>query len=486
MSVTLNFDDRDESLSIINHGGEMMDYFLGSKVLKRCPFIEANVKVRSEKMGEGSYGKVYSVLSPDASRVYAVKKTKNLIFKIKEHVWDDAPMKLKDIAALLTFSEELDVDWKLFYMLNGNDPERSVRKGEYYYSAIYRDNKKEITRCKLKKPYEINIYYYINHLPGEYDHLPYKSRPRQNKVYTNKRYIFPAGSYMCKNDTYPEYVISVLCATLVNQYKCANFLDVFGFSMCSQKSKVITPKLFDYTFMERIDYPIVDLTKNKVMITESLIDSLYIQTVFAICAMQRTYGIQHNDLHLGNVFLINLRTTGWPVNYNGKDLRYAEYFEYEIDGNKIYVKNEGYLVKIGDFGLAAKYSEPIIRVKGSLFPIPGWRDDYYDFTFFTAMMFTMYGRYSRLISNIISSFFVPTSTPILSSVKEAHIHSNSLFDKYGEEYFLPNRRPLLKPLHHLPSFYLVNHTRYFTLPKSVPSARVAKLGHLVATIIDDE
>ena len=475
MDITLNFDDRDEVITIVESGGEMMDYFLSSKVINRCPFIEHNVKVRSEKIGAGSYGKVYSVLSPDASRVYAVKKTKNRIFKIVEHVWQDHPMKLSDIAALLTFSEDLDVDWKLFYALNKNNPERYVRKGEYYYSAIYRTKN---IGCKLKKPNSVEEFYIVNHAPGEYDHLPFKSRPQEKKVYTGKVFDIPKGSYVCENDTYIEYVIGLLCATLVSKLKCANFLDVFGFSMCSQSSKLITPKLFDYTFMERIDYPVIDLyRKGKVTATESVVDSIYIQTVFAICAMQRILGVQHNDLHLGNVFLIDLRKVGWPIMYNGRDLRYVEYFEYEIDHTKVYVKNEGLLVKIGDFGLAAKYSSPIISTKTFPFPIPNFRDDYYDFTYFTAMMFVMYGRKSKLISNIISSFFVPTSTPLLT-IREAHERASELFKKHGDEYFLPNRRPLLKPLQNPPSFYLTTYTSKFKLPKSVPSVRVVNLGKL--------
>jgi serine/threonine protein kinase len=475
MDVTLNFDDRDEVLTIVESGGEMMDYFLSSKVLKRCPFIEHNVKVRSEKIGAGSYGKVYSVLSPDASRVYAVKKTKNRIFKIIEHVWHDQMMKLSDIAALLTFSEDLDVDWKLFYALNGNNQDRYVRKGEYYYSAIYR--KKKIG-CKVKKPIQVRQFQIENHAPGEYDHLPFKSRPREKKVYTGKVFDVPPGSYVCENDTYIEYVIGVLCASLVSKLKCANFLDVFGFSMCSQPSHIITPKLFDYTFMERIDYPVIDLyRKGKVTATESIVDSIYIQTLFAICAMQRVLGVQHNDLHLGNVFLIDLKKTDWPVLYNSRDLRYVEYFEYEIDGTKIYIKNEGLLVKIGDFGFAAKYSTPIISSNSVPFPVPNFRDDYYDFTYFTAMMFIIYGRKSKLISNIVSSFFVPTSTPE-TTISKAYDRANELFNKHGSAYFLPNRRPLLKPLTHLPSFYLKAYTSKFKLPKGVPSVRVVNLGKL--------
>lgn len=508
--ASVNFDDRDEVLHIVERGGEMMDYFIREDAMRRCPFLHSNVKVRSVKLGSGSYGKVYGISSSGSSfgsssssststeREYAVKKMKNKTMKIQEHVWQDSPMTLADIAAHKTFSGDLTTNWKFFFALNGDDPQRKLRKGEVWFTASF---KAVIPRCLTKKDTKIGVYYYENFPPGLYDGVPLSKRPNPPKVHLSRKFTFPKGSYMCAQETYPEYLIGLLCARLLEDEKCANFIDLFGFSMCASlktdmKTLTSFPQIFDYTFMEKIDTIVTPegLAKKGYAglgVSERMIDSIFIQTVFALSAMQRIVGVQHNDLHLGNVFCVMVRRTPKPIKFRGKDIRLAEYFKYTLSESSghasyksltnIYAPNEGILVKIGDFGLAAKFSDPIVCTDGLIFPIPPWRDDYYDMMYFTAMMFTSYGNRSRLVCNAMMKIVDPYHPPILDSVSNAYATAKKVMATYEKEFYFPNRRPLLCGMRYHPWDFLkdpVLMRDYHVRPRGVPESRIAVLGDL--------
>lgn len=115
-------------------------------------------------------------------------------------------------------------------------------------------------------------------------------------------------------------------------------------------------------------------------------DLLYVQLMFALIAMEYSYQIQHNDLHDDNMFFEEITSN---TKYNGQYLSKAKYLSYHLFGKQYYLPNMGYVLKMGDFGLSVKYSNPIVGSKrvfetgydqqdGSGPWIPNWRSTSYD------------------------------------------------------------------------------------------------------------
>lgn len=89
-----------------------------------------------------------------------------------------------------------------------------------------------------------------------------------------------------------------------------------------------------------------------------------IQIAHSLFVMKYHFGISHFDMHLRNVMLTYVKSTGntlkWGDNplteltYDKKDLKDAAFYMYELSsGNRILVENNGFLPKIIDFGLSS-------------------------------------------------------------------------------------------------------------------------------------
>lgn len=186
--------------------------------------------------------------------------------------------------------------------------------------------------------------------------------------------IIPKGSSICEM-AYSEYAISLLTGELVRDGTCINFMDVFAFSMCPNPN---TNSYSQYTFMEQIngsfrrkvgciaEKPSSRGQKTGPKMTKAtrkiLTDSVLIQTLFALAVLSRSYQIVHGDLHDDNIFLVHDPDMEW----NGKRITDYDYYEYKIDGKSIYIPGIPLIVKIGDFGLAVKYSAPMVGNKTTM------------------------------------------------------------------------------------------------------------------------
>lgn len=283
--VKLFFEDKEETLDVINSGGDLLKYLTGKNVL--CPLIGTEIKL-NKVLGKGEGGIVFEISFSDSEKKkYAVKKSK-----------------------IYNFDES--------------------------------------------------------------------SKPRLYKRLDNREEIvIPPGSSICEKE-YSEYAISLLVGELVRNGTCINFMDVFAFSMCPNPGG---KSFSQYTFMEQIDSSVrkdmgcimEDLygpggpsgpsnpygkvgkglnTKQRRILTNSVL----IQTLFALAVLDRTYQIVHGDLHDDNIFLVHDPDFIW----NGKRIGDYDYYRYKIDKTSIYLPGIPLIVKIGDLGLAVKYSAPMI------------------------------------------------------------------------------------------------------------------------------
>lgn len=433
-----NFLDRDEVLEIVERDGEMMDYFVSSGVMGRCPFLESHLDL-DVSLGKGAYGSVFKIRTQRRDETYAVKRVKSRTYQVKEEVWSLPKANLRDILSYLKFSIDGPLNEDLFHMLNKGN---ALKSGDRYLIPIVK-----ISPCKLTTPVSVEVYTIDQPHQGD-------PHDRTRIRLTGDTFTIPSGSYMCDYPNYTEYPISVLCTHLLLEGECINFLDVFGFSMCANDKMI-----YDYTFMEAVDGSLKDILRQKKFpITENIVDSIYIQVVFAICSMQRLIGIQHNDLHCGNVLLKILSNSDTLTRFNGKELQRMEFFKYTLDGTHIYLPNDDVIAKVSDFGLSAKYSEPMMmnRKNQNLAPLPGWKSDSYDFLFFTASMYHYFGGVSRLVSNMMGTIVNPYHPASLTTVADAHKRARDAMRIHGSKYFLPNLRPNLNELPKKPWDYLTD------------------------------
>jgi len=258
--------------------------------------------------------------------------------------------------------------------------------------------------------------------------------------------------------------------------------------MCSSRSKLTKkPELFDYSFLEYIQGDQLQKTLPSLVSAnpndDDLIASIVIQTIFAISVLQRKFGIQHNDLHLGNIMLQELITgDGIPAMFGLYDLSQAEYLKYEIDGKEIYLKNNGFLVKIVDFGYSVKYSEPIIGRKDlargtgpfARVVVPAWQDTSYDFLLFFFGMCRRFDKNSMFLRNLFSKVFLDGKVDYSDSMFV------SVMDGIREIYTAKNStRPALFGLSKFPWEFLLDEElvgKYTQKPNS--NAKVVTVGKL--------
>jgi len=409
--ATINFNDREEVLHIIERGGEMMEYFVRENAVRDCPFIRQTMR-NSKIIASGKQGEVYT-FSIDGKE-YVVKKSLNSNYETGSQPYPRAtPITLEKVWLVFrdSFPEEVRLPQDVFYMINGGDKNKMIYKGD----PIYTIEKKEGWSCKTEQDI-VRTRYYLD---------------VADDIYEQGTFTYPKGSFLCKNESYSEFVLGLTCSKALERGRCVNFLQTFGISMCSELDPE-NLRVYDYTFMELAHGTLKDLSEKPDLSAEA-IDSIIIQTIFAISYMQRVLGIQHNDLHAQNVMYIDLNEK--DVKFRGKELRSADYFSYEIDGTYIYFKNCGYIAKIVDFGFAMKYSEPMVGridvTDSSFTTIPQWRDDYYDLLVFMTSFGSSFD--TLLAAGLYTKMLNPYAT-LQKNIKKAVEQREEVDDKLGGLY----------------------------------------------------
>jgi len=226
--------------------------------------------------------------------------------------------------------------------------------------------------------------------------------------------VYPAGSYICENHAFSEYLIGLLMGQLAKSGKSMNFIRMDAMVTCADP--VDDPEVhapMTYTFMERISGSVKSLASDEGL-TEEELRSIVIQTLHAIVVYQREYKVMHNDLHPGNVMYVKVtEETMW----NDKRLMDYDYIQYDIrdlsDGSvdTFYLPRPAYIVKIGDFGFSCKYSSPVVAAKrvfndGISTPsyVGPWMPNFYNAAYdplYTLSAFLSYNSEDNFIINLI-------------------------------------------------------------------------------------
>jgi serine/threonine protein kinase len=386
------FADRYQTIKLLNAGSEIVNQ-LGTDSPK-CPLMGTEI-VFGKLLGKGVQGKVYSVTLPKlGNKEYVVKVTRTGV-EVSRDTDDPDDFEEDLIEAALDHALPL----KLVKSFN---PDPSADK---IFVPLFQN-----IPCLTKRP-------------REYTNLA-----------TKKPIIVPKGVYMCEDDTFAEYAIALLCSQFVEKHQSANFIEVYDLISCLKPRE-------RYFFMAPIDTTIRDIRHllfeldddDKLIYPANdplELEGLYLQLVHAM-AMYQSIGISHNDFHTANVFLKNSRMAPRLV------------YSYSIYGDKRYLQQHpNYLVKVGDLGLACKYTNvPILNTyimeNGYNNWIPNWFSRAYDLLFITDNLYARNPSSVLLRSSMQFILGLPIEKDTASLAK-----TRKLALQAG------NRRPILTYLYH--------------------------------------
>jgi len=293
------FNNRRETLRIYDTRGPIVS-FLGDPVNDICPLMLSTIKL-GKTLGQGSEGEVFEIIFEDGTYAeYVAKKSMKV-----DLLYYDTQDKFDEAIKEYHISQKI-VDYYL------HQYERLV-------IPVFAEE------CLTTEPMT------FPDAAGSY-----------------KTVTFPAGSYICENSAFSEYLVGLLAGAFYEKGMSINFIHTFSFATCKKRDST-----HNYTFMQRIDGSINKLFPMNDPVDEN---AVAIQVLHAIATYQ-TLKISHNDLHFGNIMFERITpATMWK----GERLVDYDFFEYIIGETSIYIPRTRILVKIADFGLAVKYSEPMV------------------------------------------------------------------------------------------------------------------------------
>jgi serine/threonine protein kinase len=349
---------RKQIIKRIESSGPLFDKLPSSECNTLFDIIEYK-----DKLGEGADGVVYSLRLKKSNAVsdYVLKVTGpiNAIFTIKVG---------NDEKTLMNFFMKYET---LFNMLPGDD--------NFLNSIVEMNNLSE----NLQKPQLKSGMVLKFPVRPIKDFLVKEELFIQKNDNSGDNIEIPKSSYLCER-IISENVISTYIGQFfengtvrpfLNKSKQSDysihFLASLSFLVCSEgdeepvEGNALEETLwnipevqnfsrdYDYMLLERIDNNIEGISK---CIPDKYYEYLFMQAIFSLCLLQK-HEIVHNDLHLGNLFVkyIDENTT-----YHSQKLISAEYFSYTVEKITFYIPFIPLILKIGDFGLAQKYSEPQI------------------------------------------------------------------------------------------------------------------------------
>lgn len=159
------------------------------------------------------------------------------------------------------------------------------------------------------------------------------------------------NAYYCRDDSpHIEYIMSQVAST----FDSINFIKVYAYAPCESDD-------YSYILMEKLEGDVNDLMKKADPADAEYIDILLIQLLSMIASMQNIQ-MMHNDIHFRNIFYMTVTD---QTTYKGKRIRDYKYVSYEFPSLNlptIYIPTEKlkYILKLADFGLSVKYSDPPI------------------------------------------------------------------------------------------------------------------------------
>ena len=334
--IKIFFEGREEILKVLRTN-ESIVKVLSNVKNPVCPLMGSYIKL-GKKLGSGKGGIVFEIEFPDrGKRRYAAKVAKVPVYLFA--VFDPSPPGTPS-RTFLDIQRMYEISANVVISYNKLDAAPSDEITESIVVPLFKKG------CSLRKKMEI----------PRFDH--------------RGMFVLEEGDQICEPE-YTEFVLAVLAGEIYRSGQSINFLDTFYFATCVQDDNLKNVK--QYTFMEKIDR---SLRKTIGCITEikhsglpnknylpETVQCIMIQILHAICCYQIKYQMVHGDLHDENVFLeyVDENTT-----WGGKKVLDADYYKYTIGDTDLYVPGGRvcpFIVKIGDWGLACKYSSPQIVQK---------------------------------------------------------------------------------------------------------------------------
>jgi serine/threonine protein kinase len=352
--ISLWFQNREETLKLYNSNNSILSY-LGDTTNPVCRLLGSSIKL-DKKLGEGAYGKVFSVVLNDGDKKkYVAKVVDKLVYN--NNPADDLSL---DVWAKHV-SREIPIDPNIIINFNGGNPNVKPR---YILIPTF------MADCVTTSPRK------------------YKS------TYDKHQIVVSPKTYICGGENpMLEYLFGILTGNLYRSGTSINFLDTFAFASCldglDKGAKVIEQtKPVTYMFSQQLnnDWDGID----KCLYGEKKSDyktDLTVQVIHAIAVLQERYQIVHGDLKTPNI-LVEYVTSA--TMWQGKRIQDYDYFEYIVGNKSIYMKATPVIVKITDYGLSQKYSDPqilsqsIMDIEFNDFGepiIPNWFDKTYDLAF---------------------------------------------------------------------------------------------------------
>ena len=410
-------DDTSGTLQVLNTGGGLVKYL--GKESSLCKYIDDGT-LKMKFFAGGEAGQVADIEFPGmGTRRYVVKAAKALreILVVSE---EQIGLTLQGAWEAGIKKENLDYD--IYLELNGGNADRVLRQGD---SIILPSFAQEcLTTTTTTFP---------------------------NVADSNKTVRFPLGSYICQENSYSEYVNSLLAGELIRRGISINFINTFNFATCYRskppksyikrieekdenyvESKTEHPDIEDrlvvqYTFMEKIDGDLKNIIEKK-QTSKAEAEVLFVQILHAIAVYQANYKLQHGDLHLGNVFYSNVTEN---LMWHDQHVEDAKYFSYKIGDTVLYLPAIKYIAKIADWGLSVKYSKPIVGDKTTLRNgydqrdgdgpwIPNFYNETYDLLYVFGAMFDEYPN---------SKFFIAIGDWLIDDITELPNYRHSSNDR---------------------------------------------------------
>lgn len=414
--VKIIFEGRDEVLNVINSGGNIVE-LLGLPKENKCALIGAEIKL-GKQLGKGVQGEVFLIEFPGmGEKLYVVKKS-DLTLSVITGSHDKVLQHLK--------YENLTLEDVEYWQ-----PPNPYGKMNGSYMSI-------IIPPKMCRTFE----------DIEYNPIP--------RIKGSPKIKIPKGSYLCENESFSEFCISVYTGTLYRKSTCINFFNIYSMFTCLESRGANFAEYKQYTFMDKIDGELAKFTSclslEKYLKfdghSEDMINGVYIQTLFAIAAYQSKFMISHNDLHTGNVFVEFVTE---KTEFKGKKIIEADYYHYKIGKSNIYFPATPVIVKIGDYGKSVKYTSPIIgdeyvfesgydQNDGGGPWMPNIFIASYDSLYFTSFYVHHFGGYVSKLGSLIPK--------CVKYMCEGIKLSNNIYTDLMEQKFIrySNARPILEKL----------------------------------------
>jgi hypothetical protein len=149
-----------------------------------------------------------------------------------------------------------------------------------------------------------------------------------------------------------EIIVGKIINKLFFNHINPHFIITLGYSTCNKIIKINMENLEfginRYTNFSNISNYLKDKHER---LSGDILDSVIISILHSSFVLEYNFSFIHFDLHYGNIFIKEFDTNNYFKGTNMKKIKYLTYLL--PSGKKIYLKNYGFIIKIGDFDACA-------------------------------------------------------------------------------------------------------------------------------------